>query len=123
MRLLLDTHIVIWLGTDLARVSERVQEALPEAELIGVSVVSAWEYGQKRARRPGELELSFDTLLEGIPAQRLAFDWSCGSHAEGLTRIHGDPFDRMLIAQALEGGWTLVTADREIRRYPVPTLW
>lgn len=123
MRLLLDTHVVLWLVTAPSRVPASVRGAVVDADALGVSIASAWEYGAKRSRRPEQLPLPFDRLLVELPVEAIALEWSCRRYAEDLPRFHNDPFDRMLIAQALEGRWTLVTADRDIQRYPVPTLW
>lgn len=121
-RLLLDTHVVIWLAVAPNKVPGRVRDAFATAALA-VSVVSAWEHGVKRARRP-DLDLpAWESMLDGLTVERLALDWTCAAYAETLPDLHRDPFDRMLIAQAHDGGWTLVTADRDIHRYSVSTLW
>ena len=56
-------------------------------------------------------------------AETVGFDFPLHAYAESLPLIHRDPFDRMLIAQALHHDMTLVTSDETIRRYPVRTLW
>lgn len=123
MKLLLDTHSVIWLALDRSRISSEVLEALPVADDIFVSFASAWEYGIKRRKRPKELVHSFETLLASIPAENLGIEFELFRYSESLPPIHGDPFDRILIAQALHHGLTLVSKDDDIRKYPVPTIW
>ena len=125
MKLLLDTHVVIWLALERDHISQPVIEALATAEASFISVASAWEYETKRKKRhrTGEFELPFVTLIDGIPAQTLELDFAVHPYASSLEAIHNDPFDRILIAQALHHGLTLVTSDETIRRYPVPTLW
>lgn len=123
MRLLLDTHVVIWLAGEPRRVPDRVKAATIASDALVVSALSAWEYGMKRFRFPAQFPFAFDTLVAELDAERLGFDWSCHSYAATLPSIHRDPFDRMLIAQALHHGLTLVTGDEVIRRYPVPTIW
>lgn len=125
MKLLLDTHVVIWLALERNHIGQPVIEALATAEASFISVASAWEYEIKRKKmhRTGEFELPFATLIDGIPAQPLALDFAIHPYASSLEAIHSDPFDRMLIAQALYHGLTLVTSDETIKRYPVPTLW
>ena len=87
-----------------------------------MSFASAWEYGAKRAKFPKRLPKSFESLM--APHFRpLGISFEIGRFAETLPSIHNDPFDRMLIAQALADNLTLVTANRTIRSYPVPTLW
>lgn len=90
---------------------------------FAASVVSGWEYGIMRARYRAPVPLSWEQLIGEWPVERLGLDWQCHNYAETLPPIHSDPFDRMLIAQSLHHGFTLVTADERIRRYPVPTLW
>jgi PIN domain nuclease of toxin-antitoxin system len=123
LRLLLDTHVIIWMVNAPEKLPKHVRGGISEADEVAVSVISAWEYGIKRAKRRSEAQLSFEELLADISVERLAFSFPCHVHAETLPPIHGDPFDRMLIAQALHHGLTLVTADETIRRYPVQTLW
>lgn len=122
MRLLLDTHVLIWAASAPERLSARARGAIVDADERCVSVVSAWEYEAKRAKHPGRTAKPFDQLMVGdfLP---LDFAFAVFRHAASLPPIHADPFDRMLIAQAIEGELTLVTADKNIRRYPVATLW
>ena len=123
MRLLLDTHVLIWLRLEPHKLPGRTASAIMDAGAIAASIVSAWEYGAKRRRHPRELPLPFEELLSGLPIERLDLDFACHSYAESLPPIHADPFDRMLIAQALHGGWVLATGDETVRRYPVETVW
>lgn len=128
MRLLLDTQVVIWLGVNSGRVPPPTLETLgdPRNDLF-VSSISVWEIAAKYAL--GKLPIPVppatfaERILVDFIAKPLAFE---ARHAElvvDLPLLHKDPFDRMLICQALEEGMTLVTADTEIRRYNVPTLW
>lgn len=123
MKLLLDTHVVIWLATDISRVSARVLDRVASGEPICVSVVSAWEYGIKQAKRPREFRRSFDQLIEGASVERLDLSYAVHRFAGALPPIHGDPFDRMLIGQALHHDLELATSDELIRRYDVPCFW
>ena len=88
-----------------------------------VSVVSAWEYEQKRRRRPDEFSISFLEVCEGLPHQPLDLAFDVHRYAATLPMIHRDPFDRMLIAQAIHHDLTLIASDDHIRQYPVRTLW
>ncbi len=123
MRLLLDTQILVWLVIGDRRLRPEVLRALqdPDASLH-VSAVVAYEYAdlQRRKRFPvdeplGELVKRFDLSIEGYPA-------NCWQQAAELPHIHRDPVDRMMVAHALEEGMTIVTADANIRRYPVPVI-
>ena len=66
---------------------------------------------------------SFETITAAMPVLRLDLDFGVHSFAESLPLIHRDPFDRMLIAQSLFHGLTLITSDTHIHQYPVKTLW
>ena len=121
MRLLLDTHALIWWdsGKGLRRAAER---AIREADQVYVSAVSGWEVaikaslGRLRTRR-AVAEAVAESGFEELPVRLI--------HAEGLGRLpwhHRDPFDRMLVAQALVEGLTVVTRDRVFRIYGVKLL-
>ncbi len=89
---------------------------------VWISVVSGWEYGLKRSRYPHQLPEPFERMLMH-DYQPLDLTFGLHRYAEDLPAIHNDPFDRMLIAQALKNDLTLVTADKIVRSYPVPTFW
>ena len=123
MRLLLDTQVVIWLAKSPATLSAKARTVFNEnAVELHVSLASAWEYENKRRKYPLQLPEPFEILLSP-DHRRLDLGFDLYRYAASLPLIHGDPFDRMLIAQALDLGLTLVTADKAIHRYPVPTLW
>jgi PIN domain nuclease of toxin-antitoxin system len=116
--LLLDTHIFLWWIDQDPRLTSRTRDAIadPGARVV-VSAVSVWEIGIKRdlgklrfTRKPTQ------TILDnGFAPLDITVD-----HAEAapaLPRLHADPFDRMLIAQAVLERLVLVTADDQIRRY------
>jgi PIN domain nuclease of toxin-antitoxin system len=123
LKLLLDTHALLWALIEPARLSPTAADAIEDgANEIFVSVVSAWEIEIKRAK--GKLPVSVP-LHDALAEQRfktLAVTLPCVLAVESLPRRHHDPFDRMLIAQAQLEGMTLVTSDREVRHYPVATL-
>jgi PIN domain nuclease of toxin-antitoxin system len=121
--LLLDTHAIIWLYTDDPQMSSTARDAIRQADAVFVSFASAWEYGIKRLQRPEEFGPSFDEIRGAMPVSGLGIEFDLHAYAESLPPIHRDPFDRMLIAQALHHELTLVTKDSEISRYPVSTLW
>jgi PIN domain nuclease of toxin-antitoxin system len=100
---------------------------LDPANEVYLSAVSAWEIEVKHAL--GKLTLP-EPPERYIPAQRqargidaLPLDEESALHVARLPPLHRDPFDRLLVCQALIGGLTLVTPDAEIARYPVRTLW
>jgi PIN domain nuclease of toxin-antitoxin system len=128
VRLLLDTCAFLWIVGGAKDLSARAREAFidPDNEVY-LSAVSAWEIAVKHGL--GKLPLP-KSPAEFVPAQRAAHgieplpvDEEAALHVAKLPDLHRDPFDRMLVAQALVGGLVLLTPDDPIRRYPVRTLW
>lgn len=128
MRLLIDTCVVLWAMTTPERLSARVRSLFEDrANDVLVSVVSAWEIGIKR--QAGRLELAPTTLDFFRSAVR---DHSLGllpvslEHAVMAAELplhHRDPFDRMLIAQAVAEGIAIASPDHCFTAYPVNTVW
>ena len=123
MPLLLDTHVAIWLYSEPDRVSPSVRDQIGVERDVRISVISAWEFGQKRKKFPEMFPVSFEDIIAGSGFTKTDFPFSCHLYAEDLPPIHGDPFDRMLVAHALVTGAAIVTADRNIPQYPVATIW
>jgi PIN domain nuclease of toxin-antitoxin system len=123
VKLLLDTHALIWwLGAD-ARLSQGARNAITRAgSEAGVSAASIWEASIKRAagRLPGPDMLSAVTAA-GFPF--LQINEHHAKLAGELPPLHRDPFDRMLVAQATVEQLTIVTVDENIPRYGVPVVW
>jgi len=123
MNLLLDTHVLIWVLENNPTLSRDARDAIVDGNnLVFVSSASAWEISIKKAM--GKLE-SPDNLVEEIKLHRftpLNMDFAHARLAGALPVIHKDPFDRMLIAQALIEKLTLVTRDDRISRYEVDVL-
>jgi PIN domain nuclease of toxin-antitoxin system len=122
-RLLLDTHIFLWWRGEPSRLIPAVRSRIATADLVFVSVASAWEVAIKVAL--GRLDLP-DTMEAGVLAsgfEKLLITFSHAARAAALPPHHGDPFDRMLIAQAQAEGLTLVTRDRRLEPYAVEILW
>ncbi len=123
MRLLLDTNVFLWWRADDRRLSEASRTAIAGAEAVFVSAATAWEAAIKAAL--GRLVYP-DTIEAGVEAsgfEKLGITLAHAERAGALPRHHADPFDRMLVAQALAEGLTLVTNDRTLRRYGVSILW
>ncbi|MBU1587089.1 MAG: type II toxin-antitoxin system VapC family toxin [Actinobacteria bacterium] len=119
MRLLLDTHVVLWWSRGDRPIRPSWTEAIldPSNESI-VSAVTAWEIEVKK--RSGRLEFSSSIFEVAADNEFTTLDISVAdaSLAGSLDWDHKDPFDRMLVAQALERGLTLVTADESMRSAP-----
>ena len=123
MRLLLDTHALLWTLDDPARLRAEAREAIEdERNDVFVSAASAWEIAIKRAL--GKL-VAPDDIEAGVSQQGFSPLHVAFQHARvagALPRHHEDPFDRMLIAQAQSEGLTLVTRDARMAAYAVMTL-
>lgn len=119
MSYLLDTHILLWWLADDRRLSQAARALLADsANTMRVSVVSLWEIAIKSAK--GRLRLNFPELIEQIEAGGFQILPIQPKHVETLTTLephHADPFDRMLVAQALAEKCHLITADRALSRY------
>lgn len=124
MRLLLDSHAFLWALTNPARLRPAVRAAIGDgANDVMYSAVNLWELAISRAK--GRLHFTDEEMERGI--EELGFTElpilsRYGPFAAALPPLHQDPFDRMLIAQAMLEGLTLVTHDWLIRRYPSVAL-
>ncbi len=123
MNLLVDTHVLLWWLTDAPALPDAARAAIaaPENRCI-VSAASAWEIAIKRAL--GKIDAPDDLrrtlLLSGFEELTITLDhaWVAGS----LPRLHDDPFDRMLVAQALVEELVVATADPRFAAYGVTVL-
>jgi PIN domain nuclease of toxin-antitoxin system len=123
VKLLLDTYAFIWWREKNPRLKEDVRGAVSEVDVVMVSAATAWEIAIKSAlgklRVPGAVE----SAVEDSGFSKLPIEFRHAAAVEMLPPHHGDPFDRLLIAQALVEGLTLVTHDRHFEPYRVPVLW
>ncbi len=130
MKLLLDTHTLLWLVDGSPNLSKNAEVALGDpANDLFLSVASVWELAIKTSNPRRQLVLS-DPLDVYIPrwtqAYRIAELPIKTPHAlrlAGLPEHHRDPFDRILIAQASVEGLTIISADGKFASYLVPVLW
>lgn len=128
MRLLVDTHAWLWWILDDQRLSARARKQLasPRNEIF-VSAASIWEVSVKTGSGRLRLRMSIDRLVsEHIAGAGFGTLPVTATHAVAVADLagqHGDPFDRMLVAQAITEDLTLVTGDDQIARYPVRVLW
>ena len=128
MRLLLDTHVLAWAVLDVGKLSTAASQDIESRQnTILVSVVSAWEMAIKvgTGKWPGAAPLvnAFETEI-GVAGFELLPITIPHVRASGLMASpHRDPFDRLLAAQALIEGLTLVTADQKVAALGAPVLW
>jgi PIN domain nuclease of toxin-antitoxin system len=122
---LLNTHTLVWGVTAPERLPARVQEIL-RTEEVTASVVSYWELMIKKGR-PNALVLEpmswWERYVTRSSVEVLPIRVAHVDRLDTLAGIHRDPFDRMLVAQALAEECTLVTADSTLFRYGVPAIW
>ena len=123
MRLLLDSHVVVWWAAFPEKLQENTREAIrsPDNDVL-LSAASVWELGLKMARKKLTLPEDYAARLLTAGFEELPVTVGHASRAMKLPPLHGDPFDRLLIAQALEAGLVLVTNDRAIASYDVPRM-
>ncbi|THF55686.1 type II toxin-antitoxin system VapC family toxin [Ollibium composti] len=127
MRLLLDTHIAVWTLTEPKRIPARFMDMIGDTEnAVAVSAAAVWEIAIKhRLHRPdsppfsgheaiGHFENAGFSLMNVTPAH--------AAFVERLPPLHGDPFDRLMLAQAIIENMQLVTYDRHLSRYDVGIL-
>lgn len=124
MNLLLDTHIALWALTDDPKLSRTAKELISDpANSAAVSVVTLWEIGIKNAlrrSRPAQLPFSASETLQLFEEAGFRLLPVTAAHAvtvEELDPLHGDPFDRLLVAQALTEPLRLVTCDKLLGCY------
>ena len=123
MNLLLDTHAYLWWLSGDDRLSDATALQIREAPIVYVSAASIWEAAIKASL--GRLETKGADLVAQIPANgftELPMTAAHAAFAGSLPRHHDDPFDRMLVAQAVLERCSLVTADSRMDLYDVPLL-
>ncbi len=128
MKYLLDTCTFLWLTSSPGRLSKRAKKLLQDAEhTLIISDVCAlelsfkWMSGKLPLPEPPRMWYEQQTSLWNLEAVPLARNVIY--RASELPKIHLDPFDRLLVATALEEGGTILTPDREIAKYPVAVMW
>ena len=123
MRLLLDTHAFLWWWAGDRKIGAKARSAIGSADTVLVSAVSVWEMTIKMALGNLRFDGSVGDAVEACGFERLAMRFEHAEAVRSLPSHHGDPFDRMLTAQAIVEGATLVTHDRAMASYLVPVLW
>lgn len=128
MKLLLDTCTFLWLITDAAELSAVARQRFADpANEVFLSAASAWEIGVKWRRgrlplpQPPPSFVAEQRAAHAIAA--LPIDEESALHVTRLPELHRDPFDRMLVSQAIVHGLVLLTPDPLITQYPARTLW
>ncbi|MGH7290806.1 MAG: type II toxin-antitoxin system VapC family toxin [Myxococcota bacterium] len=128
MIILLDTCTFLWVISGADELSERARSLVADAaNQVLLSAASAWEIGVKHAL--GKLPLPDDPMRFVIGERErhriaaLPIDEAAALNVGRLPALHRDPFDRMLVSQAVLGGYTILTPDRLITQYPAASTW
>lgn len=128
MRLLVDTCTLIWLVAEPCRLSRRVAATIDAADTeLWLSDCSVWElclkWETQKIRLPEPPRRWVDDQVRQWGLKPLMIERSHLYRVVELPQHHRDPFDRLLVAQAIEAGLTIATPDEQVHRYPVATLW
>jgi len=127
MKAILDTHAFLWALAGDARMSRQARDIFAGSADLSLSIASVWEIlfkvqsGKLNFPRPAGPYLLSKLAENSIKMLSISID-----HLLALERLpmhHRDPFDRMLIAQSMEEGWPIVTADPAFKQYPIRVIW
>jgi PIN domain nuclease of toxin-antitoxin system len=126
MSFLLDTCTILWLARGDSQIPVRVRTAIASAE-VWISAASAWEIAIKHAMGRLPLPVAVNDFVRGVreryQVKTLPIDEESALLVAKLPPLHRDPFDRMLVSQAIVHGLTIVTPDPAVTAYPVVTIW
>jgi PIN domain nuclease of toxin-antitoxin system len=122
LNLLLDSHALLWWLAESRRLSREARQAIAESESTYVSAATAWEISIKTAQGKLDFRGNLEEQMARNQFRPLHITIRHAVAAGRLPRHHGDPFDRMLVAQAKAESLTLVTTDVQLRAYGVPVL-
>lgn len=127
MRLLLDTHVFLWLLEGSSSLTPSVRDLLESTEnSLYLSIVSFWEIAIKLGVGKLELQYQFEelpNLLMQLRIETLPITFEHTKSYLDLPLYHRDPFDRMLVAQAISNSLILVSQDTKLDPYPVQRFW
>lgn len=124
MRLLLDANAFLWWVTDSTRLSATAREAIADDQnVVLMGVGSLWELAIKRSLGKLDFPHDFQTVLRNEAFELLPITYDHLHALEALPLQHRDPFDRLIIAQAITENLTIVTSDQKFALYDVRVLW
>jgi PIN domain nuclease of toxin-antitoxin system len=126
LKFLFDTHLLIWALRTPAKLSPRISEMIDDRSVQRCfSIVSLWEVVVKAGLKRPDFEFDAHTMRRDLLKGAFQEIDVVADHVlalRDLSRLHGDPFDRLLVAQAIAEGLTLVTADRQLSAYPARVM-
>jgi len=121
---LLDTHALLWALAASPRLSATARDVIEDTgNIVLVSVVSAWEIEIKKALGQLEAPDDLEDAIEAAGFLKRLVTFADARHLGALPGHHKDPFDRMLVAQAIVDGAPLISVDPQIARYPIQVIW
>lgn len=124
MNLLLDTHLLLWSAFDQKRLGETAHALIEDSSnVLWFSAASIWEVAIKRGLNRPDFHVEPSVLRAGLLAngyRELAIDGRHALSVSTLPAVHSDPFDRLLLAQAICEGLLLITSDRKLGAYDGP---
>ena len=126
MKLLLDTHVFLWLQTEPERLGEHLRLVQDQRNVLVVSAASSWEIAIKyqlgKLPLPEAPERYVPQRIRAIGAEAAPVEHPHALAVSNLPALHRDPFDRLLVAQATLLGLTIMTADPALTQYAVATI-
>jgi len=128
VRLLLDTCTFLWIIADASPLSRRARDLFRAADSeVFLSAASAWEIAIKeslgRLPLPDDVERFIPEMREAHGIVSLPIDEESALHVSRLPHLHRDPFDRLLVSQAIVHGLAILTPDPLVTQYPARTIW
>ena len=126
MKYLLDTNALLYMFGAPSELSARARRIIRDESDLSVSIVSFWEIAIKQSIGKLQFRMTIPELESSCKERDikvLGLSSAAIESIKGLPKIHGDPFDRILIAQALTGNMVIVTSDGVMPQYPVRTVW
>ena len=128
MRFLLDTHTLLWLVNDDPQLGKKVKKVyLDDGNEIFISMASIWEMAikisLKKLQIPGTLAEFVKEHIRGNKIDIMAIELNHLYQLENLNYFHRDPFDRLIIAQAIAENITIISSDEAFDEYPIQRIW
>ncbi len=127
MDILLDTHTFIWYIEGNSKLTQKAREAIEmSADKVSLSIISLWEIAIKTGKNQLTLQNQFDDLLEVLDTleiEILSITFADTKIYRNLPLHHRDPFDQMIISQAISKNLTIVGCDQSFNNYPIQILW
>jgi PIN domain nuclease of toxin-antitoxin system len=127
MRFLIDTHVLVWYLDGNSKLPVKVREELNNPEnTIVISIASIWELAIKLGLKKINIKNTLPEIEDYIAERDFTMLNISFRHLTALAELlqyHSDPFDRLLIAQAIAEDMTIISADKQFKDYPVNVLW